>query len=55
MSGSHFWRTEAQFEQIARHFPADMPGVARVDDYRVISGIIQALRSGCRWKDAPAT
>ena len=55
MSGSHFWLTEAQFERITRHLPTDMRGVARVDDRRVISGIIQALRSGRRWKDAPAT
>ena len=55
MSGSHFWRTEAQFERIARHLPTDMRGVARVDDRWVIGGIIQALRSGRRWKDAPAT
>jgi transposase len=28
--------------------------VPRVDDQRVISGIVHVLRSGCRWKDAPA-
>jgi transposase len=26
----------------------------RVDDRRVISGIVHVLRSGCRWADAPA-
>jgi transposase len=25
-----------------------------VDDRRVISGIVHVLRSGCRWRDAPA-
>ena len=30
------------------------PGVARVDDRRVISGIIVALQSGGRWFDVPA-
>lgn len=25
----------------------------RVDDRRVISGIVHVLKSGCRWKDAP--
>jgi transposase len=25
-----------------------------VDDRRVISGMVHVLRSGCRWKDAPA-
>ena len=29
-------------------------GVPRVDDRRVISGIVHVLQSGCRWKDAPA-
>ena len=53
MTGSHFWLTEAQFEQIAPHLPTKARGVARVDDRRVISGIIHVLRSGCRWKDAP--
>jgi transposase len=28
--------------------------VPRVVDQRVISGIVHVLRSGCRWKDAPA-
>ncbi len=28
-------------------------GVPRVDDRRVISGIVHVLKSGCRWKDAP--
>jgi hypothetical protein len=26
----------------------------RVDDRRVISGIVQVLKSGCRWRDCPA-
>jgi transposase len=26
----------------------------RVDDRRVISGIVHVLMSGCRWKDAPS-
>jgi transposase len=39
-----FLLTEAQMR---RH------GVARVDDRRVISGIILVIRSGLRWRDAP--
>jgi transposase len=34
--------------------PTDTRGVPRVDDRRVISGIVQVLRSGARWIDAPA-
>jgi transposase len=33
--------------------PTDARGVARVDDRRVISGIIHVLKSGCRWCDCP--
>ncbi len=49
-----FWLTEEQFARLAPLLPKDTRGVARVDDRRVISGIIHVLRSGCRWKDAPA-
>lgn len=48
-----FWLSEAQFERISGCLPSDTRGVARVDDRRVISGIIHVLQSGCRWKDAP--
>lgn len=48
-----YWLTEAQFEGISAYLPRDTRGVARVDDRRVISGIIHVLQSGCRWKDAP--
>jgi transposase len=34
--------------------PTDTRGVPRVDDRRVISGIIHVLKSGCRWIDAQA-
>jgi transposase len=45
--------TEAQMERLAPLLPADTRGVERVDDRRVISGIIHVLRSGCPWADAP--
>lgn len=48
-----FWLTDAQFSKIAPHLPTDTRGKARVDDRRVISGIIQVLKSGGRWVDAP--
>ncbi|MEM8571540.1 MAG: IS5 family transposase [Pseudomonadota bacterium] len=34
--------------------PRNQPGARRVDDRRIISGIVHVLRSGCRWKDCPA-
>ena len=48
-----FWLTEEQFKRLEPFLPTDTRGVARVDDRRVISGIVHVLLSGCRWKDAP--
>ena len=48
-----FWLTDVQFSMIAPHLPTDTRGKARVDDRRVISGIVQVLKSGGRWIDAP--
>jgi transposase len=54
MADDVFWLTGEQFERLAPLLPRDTRGVARVDDRRVISGIIHVLKSGCRWKDAPS-
>ncbi|MFC3714534.1 IS5 family transposase [Sphingoaurantiacus capsulatus] len=45
--------SEAQMRRIAPHFPLSH-GVARVDDRRVLSGILFVIRNGLRWRDAPA-
>ena len=47
-----FWLTDEQFAGIAPHLPTDTRGKARVDDRRVISGIVR-VKSGGRWTDAP--
>ena len=47
-----FWLTRAQLKRIERHFPLSH-GIPRVDDLRVISGIIHVIRNGLRWRDAP--
>jgi len=47
-----FWLTPAQLRRIELHFPLSH-GVPRVDDLRVISGIIHVIRNGLRWRDAP--
>ena len=47
-----FWLTPAQMRRIEPYFPLSH-GVARVDDRRVISGIIFVIRNGLRWRDAP--
>jgi putative transposase len=45
--------SEAQMRRIEPFFPLSH-GVPRVDDRRVISGIIFVLKNGLRWRDAPA-
>ena len=46
------WLSEAQMRRIELYFPLSH-GVPRVDDRRVISGIIFVIRNGSRWRDAP--
>jgi transposase len=41
----YFWLREAQFERIKPYFPLSH-GVPRVDDRRVVSGIIHVIRNG---------
>ena len=47
-----FWLSEEQLARIEPHFPLSH-GVPRVDDCKVISGIIHVIRNGLRWRDAP--
>lgn len=46
------WLSTAQMRRIAPYFPLSH-GVPRVDDRRVISGIVFVIRNGLRWRDAP--
>ena len=46
------WLSEAQMRRIEPCFPLSH-GIPRVDDRRVISGIIFVIRNGLRWRDAP--
>ncbi len=47
------WLSDKQMKRIEPFFPLSH-GVPRVDDRRVISGIVHVLRNGLRWRDAPA-
>ena len=47
-----FWLSDEQMRRIRPYFPLSH-GVPRVDDRRVISGIIFVIRNGLRWRDAP--
>ncbi len=47
-----FWLSEDQLKTIKPYFPYPH-GKPRVDDRRVMSGIIFVLKNGLRWRDAP--
>ena len=48
-----FWLDDDAWAAIEPYLPKNQPGARRVDDRRVISGIIHVLKSGCRWRDCP--
>ena len=48
-----FWFSDEQWARIAPLLPNDTRGMPRVDDRRVLSGIVHALKSGGRWGDCP--
>lgn len=52
--GTLFWLSDEAWAAIEPHLPQNPPGARRVDDRRVISGIVHILKIGCRWKDCPA-
>ena len=51
--GRLFWLSDEQWAVIAPLLPRNKGGARRVDDRRVISGIIHVLKVGCRWCDCP--
>jgi transposase len=48
-----FWLNDEEWRRIEPLLPNGRRGAHRVDDRRVISGIIHMLRSGARWRDCP--
>jgi len=54
MNRDYFWLSDRQFAWLESHLPTDTRGKPRVDDRRVISGIVHVLKSGGRWADAPS-
>ncbi len=48
-----YWLSDAQMATLEPFFPKSH-GRPRVDDKRVLSGIIFINRNGLRWRDAPA-
>lgn len=49
--GDLFLLSERQMARISPFFPL-AHGVPRVDDRRVVSGIVYVIRNGLQWKDA---
>ena len=47
-----FWLSDDQWSKIEPLLP-HYGGPPRVDDRRILSGIIHVLRCGCRWCDCP--
>jgi transposase len=50
---SLFWLSDEAWSVLEPHLPHGKPGKPRVDDRRVISGILHVLKVGCRWRDVP--
>ena len=47
-----YWLTDEQMARLQPYFP-NSHGKPRVDDRRVLSGIVFVNRNGLRWRDAP--
>src|SRR4029077_15037464 len=49
-----YWLSDAEFSRMELLLPRGRRGARRVDDCRVISGIVHMLQSGARWRDSTA-
>ncbi len=49
-----YWLSDSEWAAIEPHLPRGRSGAHRVDDRRIISGIVHMLRSGARWRDCPS-
>lgn len=54
MSKHLYWLDEGGWLAIEPLLPRGRRGARRVDDRRVISGIMHMLKTGARWRDCPA-
>src|SRR5204862_5416613 len=48
-----YWLSDQEWGRIEPLLPKGRRGAHRVDDRRVISGVLHMLRSGARWRDCP--
>lgn len=49
-----FWFSDEQWARVEPLLPKNTRGLKRVDDRRVLSGIVHVIKSGCRWSDCPS-
>ena len=49
-----YWLSDTEWKRLEPLLPRGRRGAHRVDDRRVISGIVHMLRSGARWRDYAA-
>jgi len=49
-----YWLSDVEWRRLEPLMPRGRRGAHRVDDRRVVSGIVHMLRSGARWRDCPA-
>ena len=49
-----YWLSPGEWQRIEPLLPRGRRGAHRVDDRRVISGVMHMLRSGARWRDCPS-
>lgn len=54
MARNLYWLNDDEWAAIRPHLPTGRRGARRVDDRRVISGIVHMLKTGARWRDCPA-
>jgi transposase len=52
--GRLYWLSDVEWRRIEPLLPKGRRGAHRVDDRRVISGVLHMLRCGARWRDTPA-
>ena len=54
MARTLFWLSDDEWRRVEPYLPRGRRGAHRVDDRRVISGIIHMLKTGGRWRDCPS-
>ncbi len=53
MRAEHFWLSDTQWAKVKPVLPPYVRGKHRVDDRRVVSGILHVLLTACRWSESP--